>query len=287
MRSFKYIEPTSLLEATKLLKKYGSAAMILAGGTDLINQMEKGKYSPEVVIQIRKIAELSTNMEFRADGIVIGALTTLSEIADDKRVLSRFPALAEAVSKIGSKQIRNRATIVGNVCNASPAADSVPALLVHDAVVNIVTSDNNKRSVPLSSFIAGPGKPLLENTEIVESIFVPSPPELSSSTYLKLSRRDGVDLATVGVAAYADKSHTVKLAFGAVGPRAFRAYKAETFLKEASLDSRDMEFGIQQAISEASPITDLRGSSEYRLAMIETLARRAIRAAFDRIGMKG
>ena len=281
MQNFKYAEPNSLEEALALLKQYGASAAMLAGGTDLINHIHLGKRSPSIVVQIRKIVEFGTRIEAQETGIKIGPLTTLSEITGAQLVQERFTALAEAAGKVGSKQIRNRATLVGNICNASPAADTVPALLVYNAVVHMVGRDG-QRSLPLDEFITGPGKTVLKQGEIVESIFMAYSPVGSTATYHKLSRRDGVDLATVGVAAYADHEATIRLALGAVGPRAFRAYDAEKILCQSSFDDQTIKCGIKETVNAASPISDLRGSREYRLAMIETLTHRAIKAVLGK-----
>jgi len=275
MKPFIYVEPKKLDELASLMHQYGDKASILAGGTDLVNHISHGKCSPEVVVSLRSIAELSKSVIEMRDGIEIGALATLTMVAEHPMVQKLYTAVAEAAVKVGSKQIRNRGTVIGNVCNASPAADTVTALLLFDPVVRIF-GKSDKRSVTLSDFLLGPGQTALAVNEMVESIFLPTPFERTASTYLKLSRRAGVDLATVGVATSIDLAGNVKIAMGAVGPKAFRAFSSELQLKGASFDADKLEVAIRLAQETASPISDLRASSEYRSEMIGALLRQAI-----------
>ena len=282
MNKFAYVEPSSLNEMAALLSQYGSSAAILAGGTDLINHINHAKRSPDLVVSLRRIAELSSNVSERTDGVEIGALTTLTTVAEQPLICEKFTALAEAAVKVGSKQIRNRGTVVGNVCNASPAADTVTALLLYDAVINISGGQANKRSTSIFDFILGPGQTTLEVGEMVESIFLPFPSPTAASAYLKLSRRAGVDLATVGVAVAIDADRNARIALGAVGPKAFRACQAEKILQGNPLHEGHLQEAIAAAREQANPISDLRASKEYRLAMIDSLLRIAVRTVVER-----
>ena len=285
MDSLEFVAPAHLAEVLTLLNEYGSDARVLAGGTDLVNSVRKGKCPAKLIIGLRQVKELNDGIRDSAGGLIIGGLATLDDIARSAIVQQRFAAVAEAAEKVGSKQIRNRATMVGNICNASPAADTVPPLLVHDAVVNIAGIGGTHRSVPLEQFVKAPGTIALNGPEIVESLFLPYSRALSGSAYAKLSRREGVDLAIVGAAAYTDDAGDVKLALGAVGPKAFRAREAEGLLKSGNWRD-DPEFllrGIREALLYAHPISDLRASRNYRLAMIEVMIENALRMASERI----
>jgi carbon-monoxide dehydrogenase medium subunit len=258
----------------------------LAGGTDLINNIRIGAQSPKLVILLRKIRELSGAIQEKQEGVLIGALATLSEIAQHACLRGKFPAIAESANLIGSKQIRNRATMAGNICNASPAADTVPALLLYDAMVNI-TGSNGRRSVPIASFVQSPNKTCLAAGEIVDSIFVPYPAVPSSSCYVRFARREGADLAIVGVAALASVTNEVRLALAAVGPTAFRAYEAENIFRQGVQDPAIWERGLAKVVDAAAPISDLRASREYRRALIKVLTAEAVRCSLNRIGTRG
>jgi CO/xanthine dehydrogenase FAD-binding subunit len=284
--TFKYAAPSTLEDAFSLLSGAVCDAAPLAGGTDLINNIRVGAQSPKLVVLLRRIRELSGAIQEKREGVLIGALATLTEIVQHACLRREFPAIAESANLIGSKQIRNRATMAGNLCNASPAADTVPALLLYDATVNIVGS-NGRRSVPVSSFVRSPNQTCLTAGEIVESIFVPYPVAPSSSCYVRFARREGADLAIVGVAAFASVTHEIRVALGAVGPTAFRAYEAENILQRGVQDSAIWECGLMAAVNAASPISDLRASREYRLALIKVLTAEAVRCSLSRIRTRG
>jgi carbon-monoxide dehydrogenase medium subunit len=281
MKRFEYAEPKTLIELVALMHQHGDSASILAGGTDLINHISQGKRSPEIVVSLRSVAELSKSVIERREGVEIGALATLTTVAEHPLVRQRYTALAEAAVKVGSKQIRNRGTVVGNVCNASPAADTITALLLFDPVLCIL-GEGGRRTAALAEFLLGPGQTTLAANEMVENIFLPTPFESTASTYLKLSRREGVDLATVGVATSIDLSGNVRIALGAVGPKAFRAFSSELQLKGSPKDVESIESAIRLAQEAANPISDLRASSEYRCEMIGALLRQALQQAMTR-----
>lgn len=286
MDKFQIAAPLTFDQTFDLIAEYGSDAALLAGGTDLVNHIKVGKRSPKLVIQLRKVKELHSAVAEDKNGVIIGAMTTLSDIAASSALSERFPAIAEAASKVGSKQIRNRATMAGNICNASPAADTVPALLLYDARVNIV-GKNGRRAVPLESFVLCPNQTCLDSGELVESIFVPYPDAVSGSTYIKLARRDGVDLAMVGVAVAISVEREVRVALGAVGPTAIRARASEQLLARGLQNSEMMEQGLAMVVAAANPITDLRATREYRLAMVRELTKEAIGVSLDRMTNKG
>jgi CO/xanthine dehydrogenase FAD-binding subunit len=275
MDYFEYKSSTVLEDVFSLLEDDQHKTAVLAGGTDIVNHIRLGKRTPAQVVDIKNIKELNNTIEYSEDGLTIGALATLTEVEFHPVIRKVFRALSESANRVGSRQIRNRGTVVGNICNASPAADTIPALLIYDAIVNII-GRGSRRSVPLESFITGPGKIDLNKGELVESIYLPVPPKDHTSCYLKLARREGADLTTVGVSALISKSGEVRMALGAVGPKPFRAYAAEGLLSFEQRSETVMESALEEAKKQASPISDLRGSKEYRLAMVKVYIRKAL-----------
>jgi CO/xanthine dehydrogenase FAD-binding subunit len=222
-----------------------------------------------MLIDLKRVAELRADV-VQVDGhIRIGARAVMTDIIDDERIREHFPALAEAAMVVGSVQIRNRATLAGNLCNASPAADTAPALLAYGAHLNLMSSTGS-RQMPLDDFFTGPGRTLLAPGEIVQSIDLPLPPELTGGAFARLTRRHGVDLAIVSACCVIRESGEVRFGFGAVGPRPFVVASR----RDALLDN---------VVKHASPISDLRASDEYRVAMLPVLARRALNTAEARL----
>ena len=221
MRRFAYERPTSLAEATEVLAALGDEARVLAGGTDLVVGLRDGSLEPAVVVDVKWIEELAgETIESAGASLRFGALATMGQIERDARVLEQLPALAEAARVVGSVQIRNRATLAGNICNGSPAADTVPPLLVHGAVVQVAGPDG-ERSTPVDDFIVGPKQVDLAAGELVTAIDVPIPAPGFAAAYTRLVRRRGTDLASVTMCASVDAGDRVQLAYGSVGPRAF------------------------------------------------------------------
>jgi CO/xanthine dehydrogenase FAD-binding subunit len=277
-----YLRPESLDELLSLVRFHGADARILAGGTDLIVRIKKAPAfakrfgeagSPLVVIDLKRVPDLRPDVAEVDGHIRIGARVVITDVVNNAAVQQHFPALVEAALVVGSVQIRNRATLAGNVCNASPAADTAPALLAYGARVNLV-SEVGPRAVSIDDFFAGPGRTTLGAGEIVESIDLPVPREPMGAAFERLTRRQGVDLAIVSVCCVARSSGTARFAFGAVGPRPFAV--------DTGIDAP-----LDQVLSLAKPISDLRGSEEYRVAMLPVLARRALKLALDRRRKRG
>ena len=229
---------------------------------------------PEYLVDIKAIPQLNRITYSEQDGLHIGATVTLNEISDSKVIQRNYPILAEACKTVGSYQVRNRATLVGNICNASPAADTAPPLLVLDAKVNII-GPTGEKTVPINQFFAGVKKNILKKGEIVTSITVPPIKGKWTGVYLKQGRRKEVDLATVGVAVLCVRDE-VRIALGAVAPVPVRAVKTEEFLKGKTIDEPLLEKAGKSALGEVSPISDIRSSQEYREEIIKVLVRRAI-----------
>jgi carbon-monoxide dehydrogenase medium subunit len=266
--SFDYLRPESLDDLLSLVRTHPDARL-LAGGTDLLVRLRKGSGFPHVVIDVKRVSALRADVTLVGGGVRIGARTVITDIIDSKLLREHFPALVEAGLVVGSVQIRNRATLVGNICNASPAADTAPPLLVYDAVVNVIGTTGS-RALPLEQFFAGPGRNTLAPGELVESVDLPLPKQRTGSAFGRLTRRRGVDLAIVNLSCVARESGDVRFAFGAVGPRPF------------AVNTR-ADAPLQDLLHHASPISDLRASADYRAAMLPVLARRTLAIAIDRL----
>ena len=274
---FNYFSPSSLGETFKMLRDYKGKSRLLAGGTDLLVKMKKGAVSPDVVVDLSKISELSF-IELAGGNLRIGGLTRLADIGESSLVRERAPALAEAIDVLASSQVRNRATIAGNLCNASPAADTAPPLLVLDASV-VLQGPNGNRALPLSEFFIGPGQTRRRSDEVVRELTIHH--RDGRSGFLKLGRRKGFTLSIASVAVFAvmtnGKFEDVRIAAGAVAPIPVRSKKAEEMLKGAAVNEENIEKAAQLVEQEVNPITDVRASAAYRRAMACVLTRRVLK----------
>ena len=282
MRPFRYLRPTSLREVIAFLEEHGAGARLLAGGTDLTVELRYGKSLPRVVIDVKRASDLSPVIAEADGSLTISATVPLTDVEENKTVRRFFPALAEAAAVVGSIQIRNRATLVGNVCNASPAADTVPVLAVYGAVVKVL-GRGGERSLPLVDFIQGNRRTALAADELATAVSIPFPTKPFGSAFARVTRRYGVDLATVNLCCGIDGSGTTTLAFGAVSPRPLVLQDRDGVLADPSAAPHVKSVVLNALISKASPITDVRASAEYRLAMLKILALRAQRRAAERL----
>jgi CO/xanthine dehydrogenase FAD-binding subunit len=279
MQPFAYLEPTTAADACRMLSERGGGARVLAGGTDLIIQMEIGRHQPEALLFLGRMPELR---EIRFDpraGLTIGAMATMREIELHPAIQAHYPVLARGAAEVGSVQIRNLATLGGNMCNASPSADTSPSLLVLDAEVRILGPEG-ERSVPITGFWTGPGRTVLTDGEIVTSVHMPVPHENTRSFYYKLAVRKAMDLAMVGIAVTAVPRNggfdAVRIALGAVAPIALRAEEAEALVTGRPLSDETIEQAARRAVEASRPISDQRASAEYRREMVGALTRRAL-----------
>lgn len=282
MAAFIYEEPTCLAEAFDVLDAYGHGASPLAGGTDLVVGLRTGRVAPRAVVDLKRLDDLAASIEERDGYFFITAPTTLRELIADHRVRRRLPALVEAACTVGSVQIRNRATLAGNLCNASPAADTAPPLLAYGASV-LLSSRHGSRRLPVADFLLGPRRTALRTGEIVAGVEIPVPQAPSGSCFARLTRRRGVDLATVSLCCSMGM-RTTTLAFGAVGPRPFAVTDESGLLADPDGDAAAGESLLRAFATRATPISDLRGSREYRQAMLLALSKRAVRTALTRRG---
>jgi carbon-monoxide dehydrogenase medium subunit len=278
VRPFEYVRPKSLDELLAVVNAHGSAARLLGGGTDLLVRLRKGHDPPKIVIDLKKVEALRSDVVRIDSGLRIGARTVMTDIIEHEDVRRHFPALVEAATVVGSIQIRNRATLAGNICNASPAADTAPALLIYDASVNLIGPGGTRR-VPLQEFFIGPGRTVLAHGEIVESIDLPFPAASARAAFERLTRRQGVDLAIVSICCLVNPPGEVRFAFGAVGPCPFLVREDDSRLLGDHVAAADLDAALGRILAAASPISDLRASREYRSAMLPVLARRALSAA--------
>jgi CO/xanthine dehydrogenase FAD-binding subunit len=287
MQPFRYERPASLERAVELLAEHGPAARILAGGTDLIIRLRDGTLRPDLVVDIKRIPDLAAQIAERDGRLSISAGTTMTDIAADPRVRRHFRALAEAAAVVGSVQIRNRATLAGNICNASPAADTAPALLIYDAEVVAVGPDGERR-IPIDAFFVRSGVTTLRPGELVAAVELPLPAEPAGSVHLRRTRRRGHDLASVTLACLVTADRRLRLAYGSVGPRPVLVTEESGVLLDPAASEATRLAVLERLFAAASPSpTSMRASPEYRLAMLRVLGRRAIAAAADRLAQEG
>ena len=268
MRRFEYHEPRTLDEAVALLG--APHTQILAGGTDLLVELKEQLRRAERVVNIKKVAGLA-GLSHDASGLHIGALATAREVEVSSVVKERYRSLLQAVRELGSIQVRNRATIVGNICRASPSADTIPPLIADGATIRI-RGAKGERTLPLEDFFLGPGKTVLQPGDVVLGIVVPAPAAGTRKVYIKHGRRKAMELATVGVAVTHVPGGETRIVLGAVAPTAIRARTAEKVFRETG----DIARAAHTAATESRPISNVRASAEYRREMVAVLTRRAL-----------
>ncbi len=281
---FDYFVPETLQGAFELLEKYGQEAKLLAGGTDLIVSLRARERLPKTVIDIKGVKDLHQLSYDEKRGLSVGAAVTINELLRHNGLLEDYTILREAIGTIGDYEIRNRATLTGNICNASPAADSAPALLVLDATVN-VENRKGKRTVPIRDFFAGVKKTALAGSEIVTSIDIPPPSKGSRGSYLKARRTVGEDLCIVGVGGLVTPTtktgKSVRLAYSSVAPTPVRVFEAEKILEKGKPVDELLDEAMPIIRKTVSPISDVRGGKDYRVNLVEVLTRRLVRKLLE------
>jgi carbon-monoxide dehydrogenase medium subunit len=277
---FDFYQPASLAEASRLLKEHGPGGRFLAGGTDLVIAMKEKGLLPKYIVDLKRVPGLSGIRENNDGSISIGALTTMYAIETSPLIRGKYPFLSQSAAEVGSIQIRNRATVGGNMANATPSADVAPSLIALGANAK-VASATGERTVPLEEFFRGPGQNSMSAEEILTEILIPKTgPELVGD-YIKFSPRDMMDLAYVGVAVVynlaQDRRCTgVRIVLGAVAPTPIRAKNAEGLLEGKVLTEELAEQVGAEAANESKPITDVRSTAEYRRAMVGVMTKRAL-----------
>lgn len=282
----RYEAPGTTKEAAALLAKEKGVAHILAGGTDLLVRMKSGLVEPDLVVDIKKVPAMQEIKE-SASGFRIGAAVSGARLGEHKKLCKAWPGVVEATNLIGSDQIQSRCTMVGNLCNASPAADSVPAMLAAGAKAVVVGKDK-RRTVAIEKLLKGPGQTTLAKGEVVEAIILPKRPAKSGDAYLRFTPRTEMDIAVVsaGVNLTLERGviKTARVALGAVAPTAILVPAAAKAIIGTKLDDAALDALAEACSAACNPIDDKRGTIEYRVQVAGVLAKRAAKIAFKRAG---
>jgi CO/xanthine dehydrogenase FAD-binding subunit len=281
MRAFDYERPDRLADALALIADGG--ARPLAGGTDLVIRIRDGSIAPATVVDVKGIAEFSRDIRIEDGWLRIGARTTMTDLLRDERIRRDYTALAEAAAYVGSVQIRNRATLAGNICNASPAADTAPALLAFEARV-VAVGQRGRRVIPLDDFFVRSGVTTLAPGDLVEAIEMPVRSGRRGSVHARRTRRRGHDLASVTLAVAIDVEGVTRVSYGSVGPRPVLAIDDTGLLADPAGDEDAVRDRLDEMFAAAAPSpTSMRASPEYRLAMLRVMGLRAVLDARKRI----
>ena len=283
-----YYEPASVGEAIDLLHRGGGNYKLIAGGTDVIINLRRHTERCRALINIKKMPDIATWSADAGKGLHIGAATPFRELERSTTVIQQYPALLESMVVIGSLQLRNQATIGGNLCNASPAADSAPSLMVYGAMVTYVDDGQGERTLPVEQFFADPGRSVLGPTGVLLRVDVPEPTKDTGACYLRFTPRSAMDIAIASVASRvtlepsSGRIQDVAIALGAVAPTPVRAQNAEDALRGQEPTQATLSNAAELAKEDCSPISDLRGSASYRSSLIEVLVRRTLESAVQR-----
>ncbi len=284
--SFEYVRATSPAHVHQLLQ--GDQVRLMMGGTDLLAQMRDGVIRPRTLVDVKHLPGMREVVYDPRAGLTIGAAVTMNQLARDPNARTRYPLLVEAANSVASYPLRNRATVGGNLCNASPCADIAPAALVLDGRV-VLCGPEGEREVPVAEFFLGPGETAMGSDEFMLAVCVPVPEAGGAGTYLKLGRNKAGDLALVGVAVWgfpdgtANSGYRFRIALASVAPVPLRAVEAEEVLAASPLNEKSFALAAEKAMSAATPIDDVRASAAYRRAMVRTLTLRGLRELWERL----
>ena len=276
MQPFDYYKPRTLVEAFQVLNTPGKAVFPLAGGTDFIPMFRDGLWKVDGVVDVKSIDGMQDIRE-TPEGLFVGAAVRMTDIARSDVVKSHWDVLAQGASVVGSDQIRNRATLGGNLVTASPCADTPPALAVLNAQI-VIMNQSGERRVPVTEFFIFVRKTVVQKGDLVMGVLIPRPPKGSGAVYEKLSRRKGCDLSLVSVAAMAEANqggYLWRIALGAVAPTVIRATDAEAILAKGT-SPKEIQAAAEAAAAQAKPISDVRSSEAYRRAMVRNITKRAV-----------
>jgi carbon-monoxide dehydrogenase medium subunit len=285
---FDYIKPETYAEASAFLTTHDGEARPFIGGTDLFVQMRDRLYKPKYLVDIKSLEGMNDLTFDEAEGLTIGAAVNMNRVIASPEVADYYHVLAESAESVASYQLRTRATIIGNICNASPAGDTIGACLLLDGVLTIFGAQG-ERQVPLSDFFLGPGQTILEPGDIVSSIHIPLPPEGIKGRYLKLGRNKLSDLSIVGVTAvgFPDldtvSGFRFRLALASVAPVPLVVPEIENILSDTDVSEDSLGQAAEAAMNASSPIDDVRGSARYRKYMVRNLSLRALRDVWQQI----
>ncbi len=288
MQAFEYIDAKTVSEAITLLGEKGDKAGLLSGGTDLIVQAREGKKNLEWIIDIKSIPEVNELTYDSNSGLTLGAAVPCYQIYAVDTICDAYPSLIDATKIIGGTAIQGRAGIGGNLCNASPAADGIPPLIVLNATC-VIAGPNGERELAVEDFCTAPGQTALEKGEMLVSLKIPAPPKNSSSFYLRFIPRNEMDIAVVGAGASVVLDETkqrivsARIALAAVAPTPLFAEEASLLLADKEVSEDVIEEAAQAAQSIARPISDMRGTAEQRTHLVGVLTRRALNGAIQRV----
>jgi carbon-monoxide dehydrogenase medium subunit len=287
MQVLDYVSASSVQEVVSLLTVGNGRARLLSGGTDLLVQLRENRRRAELLIDLKNIPELTSIHYDPQNGLWVGAAASCYQICRNQSVIEKYPGLVDAFRLIGGVQIQSRASIGGNLCNASPAADSIPALIVHNARCLIVNR-NGTYEIPVEKFCVAPGKTVLQNGEFLLAIIVPTIQENFGAHYLRFIPRNEMDIAVVGAGASVtldeakQKILSARIALGAVAPTPLLVEKAGSFLTGKEITQENIQEAARIAQAAARPISDLRGTAEHRRHLCAVLVRRALEKAIER-----
>ncbi len=287
MKWIDYASPNSIKEAVALLSNKNTVARAMAGGTDLIVQLRAAPErigNPDVVVDIKNIPELN-EINLDSKGLTLGSAVPMYKIYNNESITASYPALQDSTSLVGGIQIQGRASVGGNLCNSAPSGDTIPTLIALNATCK-VDGPNGSRDLKVEDFCTGPGKSVLENGEILISIHIPAPSKGSGSSYLRFIPRNEMDIAVVGVGTSisldGDIVKSVKVALSSVGPTPILVSDAEKIIGKSIEDEDTLKIAGEAAKNAATPITDMRGTIEFRKHLCDVLTRRTLKIATER-----
>ena len=280
---FEYAKPSSVDEALDLLSEYGKNAKVLAGGTDLANLLKQGFPVPELMIDIKGLAELY-QIKLTGDELFIGSLVTFTTIIKSDIIKKKFNILWDAAHLVASNGVRNRATMVGNICSAVACMDSAAPLLVHDAFIHL-KSKNNERKLPVAQWFVDNRKTAINEDELVLGVSIQLPKQKYAGSYQKLMRYSGEDLSQANVGVLALEDSSFRVAFGSVGPIPKRSLKIEHFLAQKEITAAVIDEAKAMIETVIAPITDVRATKEYRMHMTKVMFERGLKEAIERLNL--
>ena len=278
---FDYVKPATLAEASQLLAEHAGEARPLLGGTDIFVRMRDGIWEDKYLVDVKALDGLDDITFDSSSGLTIGAATNMNRVSADPQVGEYYPVLVEAIESVASYQLRSRATIIGNICNASPAGDTIGACMLLDGVLNVF-SPTGIRQESLNNFFRGPGETNLKPGDIVTALQLPLPPQGIVGKYFKLGRNKASDLSIVGVTVigYPDADSVsgfrIRLAFASVAPVPLVVKEVETLLGSTPITIQLLETAAQAAMNACKPIDDVRASARYRKIMVRNLSRKVL-----------
>ena len=288
MKYVDYERPTSLKSALSILSEKGDVTKVLAGGTDILVKLRGRREQPDVLMDSKEIPELNELSYDQNKGLTIGAAVPLYKLYDNADVKNYYPALVDSTTIIGGIPIQGRATVGGNLCNAAPSADAIPTLIVLGAKA-LISSADGTREINVDEFCTGPGSNVLKSNELLVSINVPAPKENSGAHYMRFIPRNEMDIAVVGIGtsvelnAEGDKFKNVNVALASVAPTPIFVREISEFLSGKEVNDENIEKAGQLAKEASSPISDMRGTAEYRQHLCSVLTKRSLNKSIERI----